>query len=214
MDGRQNTNYEYPQNDGYNNNFQQENVNYGQANQQVSYDQHGYAYDNSQQNTYQNNMYQNNVKEKKVYNNPFNRFGGYGLNMMVYLLLAAIMFMTGSTTALTILFVAVFILEKDNELNKVMATLLLEVFVFALIQDVWYLVYSPIYNGLTSLMGNLDYYSDIYDIVGFLSKSVSFINKTVTWVCNLAMVGVGFLNISNITKGKFKVPKFINKYFN
>ena len=217
MDGRQDNSYGYPQNDGYQQNFQQNDQNgYNQSNQQMEYNQQGYAYGPNayQQNTYQQNVGQQTVNVKKSYNNPFNRVGGYGLNLMVYMILASIMFMTGSTTALTLLFVAVFIIEKDNELNKVIATLLLEVFALALVQDVWYLVYSPIYNGLTGLKTNLDYYSNLYDVVEFLNKAVVFVNKTVTWLCSLLMVVVGIINFNNISKGKFKVPKIINKYFN
>lgn len=217
MDGRQDNSYGYPQNNGYQQHFQQNDQNgYNQPNQQMEYSQQGYAYDPNayQQNTYQQNVGQQTVNVKKSYNNPFNRVGGYGLNLMVYMILASIMFMTGSTTALTLLFVAVFIIEKDNELNKVIATLLLEVFALALVQDVWYLVYSPIYNGLTGLKNNLDYYSNLYDVVEFLNKAVVFVNKTVTWLCSLLMVVIGIINFNNISKGKFKVPKIINKYFN
>lgn len=213
MDGGQNNNYGYPQNDGY----QQGQYQGQQMNN--TYDNNGYVYNNQYQGqqmtgTEQQNMYQQGVKQKKVYNNPFDRVGSYNINMMVYLLIATMMFMSGSTTALTIFFVALFILEKDNELTKALVVMMLGAFALSLVSSIWYLIYSPVSNGLTSLMSSVGYYSDAYDIIEWIAKAFQFLNRTVNWVCDILFILFGALNLSALTKGKMKLPKFISKYFN
>ena len=173
------------------------------------YQQNGY-----QQNNYgqQQTMSQSN-KHCVNYTNSLDKTGAFKLNLMIYVALGCLMFMCNLITPLVILFAVAFIMEKDNELNKVLATLI----VFSLVISVGY---SIIYDLTTpfsklgyTIMEKASYDSIVYKFGDLISSGIGSIRDLISWIVDIAYIVIGAMELSNVKKGKFKVPKFISKYF-
>lgn len=197
--GGQQMNYKQEQNVSYNNG-------YAQAAQTHSndYKQNGYAY----------NTYSQQVKQQVSYNGVIDKTGAFGMNLMIYVLIGCILFMCNSTTALIILFAVAFMMEKDNELTKVLATLIVLVLVFNVGYSLVYNITTPISKLGYTIMEQASYDNLLYKFGDFLSSGVSTIRSVISWVFDMGLVIIGALEFNNVKKGKFKVPKLVDNYFN
>lgn len=192
-------------------NYQQEqNVNYNNGYAQVVQPQ-GNDY---QQNGYTQNAYQQPVKPQVTYNNVLDKTGNYGMNLMVYVLIGCALFMCNATTALIILFAAAFVMEKDNELTKVLATLIILGLVFTVGYNVIYNLTTPLSKLGYSIMEAASYGDFLYNVGDWLSSGISSIRTIVSWVFDMGLIVLGALEFVNVRKGTFKVPKLIANYFN
>ena len=172
---------------------------------------HGMGY---QQNGYQQNTYQKQVKQHVTYNNVLDKTGNYGMNLMVYVIIGCALFMCNATTALIILFAAAFVMEKDNELTKVLATLVILGLVFTIGYNVIYNITTPISKLGYSIMDSASYGDAIYNIGDWLSSSISSIRTVISWVFDIGLIVIGAIEFNNVRRGTFKVPKLLANYFN
>lgn len=187
---------------------------------QNNYNPNGYAQGNNfnqNQNNFNPNGYtQNNVninKANNVFNNTLNKNGKVGLNLMVYVLLASLAFAGEFSTSLVIIFAAAFIVEKDKDLNKVLASMISTLFMLSIIYSIVYMLIDPLSNAGYKIMGAADYDSFFYNLGSWLTDAIISIKQFVSWVYDAALIVIALLNFNKVSKGKFKVPKFISKYF-
>ena len=193
---------------------------YQQQGQNVNYN-NGYA--QAQQNDYSNQGYQQGyqqadyskpVKQKVTYNNVLNKTGNYGMNLMIYVIIGCALFMCNATTALIILFAAAFIMEKDNELTKVLATLIILELVFTVGYNVVYDLTTPISKLGYSIMIEASYGNLLYKFGDALSSGINSIRTIISWLFDIGLIVIGAIEFNNVRKGKFKAPKLIANYFN
>lgn len=200
-----------PQMNGQQMNYQQEqNVNYNNGYVQAAQPQ-GNDY---QQNGYAQNAYQQPVKPQVTYNNVLDKTGNYGMNLMVYVLIGCALFMCNATTALIILFAAAFVMEKDNELTKVLATLIILGLVFTVGYNVIYNLTTPLSKLGYSIMENASYGDILYKLGDAVSSGISSIRTIISWVFDIGLIVIGALEFLNVKKGTFKAPKLLANYFN
>lgn len=186
---------------------QQTNNNYNQGN---GYEQQNMGY--QQNNGYQQNQ---NIKQKapKIYNNSLNVTGDTGVNLMVFVLLASMFLMTRNTTAMMITLAVAFVLEKNKELWEVLITALATLVAIVIAYDILILLMQPISSFGFWLADLADYSGFVYDLGNFLYESVSKIRTFIGWVYELGSIALGILLLMNVTRGKFKTPKMLKKYF-
>lgn len=179
----------YQQNDGY----QQQNMNYQQNNQ------YGQA--------------QKTPRENRVYNNALNVTGDTGVNLMVFVMLASIFLMTRNTTAMMITIAVAFVLEKNKKLWEVLVTTLITLAAIVIAYDILILLIQPI-SSLGYWLADIgDYSGFIYEVGKFLYESTSKIRSFIGWVYDIGAIVLGILTFTSVSKGKFKTPKFLKKYF-
>lgn len=202
-------------NQGVNNGQSQ--MGYQQQGQNVSYN-NGYAQaqqtDYSQQGYQQQATYSQPVKPQVTYNNVLDKTGNYGVNLMIYVIIGCALFMCNATTALIILFAAAFVMEKDNELTKVLATLIVLGLVFTVGYNVLYNLTTPISKLGYTIMEQASYGNFLYKLGDAVSSGVSSIRTIISWLFDMGLIVIGALEFVNIKKGKFKTPKLIANYFN
>ena len=182
---------------------------YAQA-QQTDYSQQGYQ----QQGYQQQATYNQPVKPQVTYNNVLDKTGNYGVNLMIYVIIGCALFMCNATTALIILFAAAFVMEKDNELTKVLATLIVLGLVFTVGYNVLYNLTTPISKLGYTIMEQASYGNFLYKLGDAVSSGVSSIRTIISWLFDMGLIVIGALEFVNIKKGKFKTPKLIANYFN
>ena len=173
-----------------------------------------YQQENYQQGNYgQQQALNQNSKSNVSYTNSLDKAGAFKLNLMIYVTLGCLMFMCNFTTSLVILFAVAFIMEKDNELTKVLATLLVLSLVISVGYNVLYDLTTPFSKLGYSIMEKASYGNFIYKFGDLISSGISSIRGLLSWVADIAYIVIGAIEFSNIKKGKFKAPKFISKYF-
>lgn len=196
--GQTNNNY------NQNNSYEQQNMGYGQPTQ--GYEQQGMNYDQQHQ------QKQRKQKEPKNYSSSLNIVGATGVNLMIFVMLAAIFLMTRNATALMITVAVVFILEKNKELWEVMVTSVVMLAAILIGYNILVLLLQPISSFGYWLADLADYTGAIYKIGNFLYESTSKIRGLIGWVYELGSIGLGAMLFINVSKGKFSVPKFIKKF--
>lgn len=201
--GQQQLNYQQQMNQQNMQNSQMQSNEYAQT-QNTEYQQ-----SHSQQ---MNNQFKG---QSASYNNLLDKTRKFKINTMTYALIGSLLFMCQFTTAFIIFFAMVFITEKDkdNEIIKILATLLL----ISLTISVGYSVVCAFIKPFSSLgyfiMSKASYDGAIYKFGDFIVSGLGSIKSTISWIIDVTFIVVGASEFNNIKKGKFKVPKFINKYF-
>lgn len=189
------------------------------AQQQMNQQQINAGYD-ANINNYQNNSPQYNGYEqqmsvqKATYNNELNKNGKYGFNLMIYVLIASLLFMGGLTQALVILFAIVFIAEKDSQLNKVIITILFLDLALFIGYRIIYELLTPFNRLGDTIINHAIYDGIVYKIGRFISSGILTLKSILSWVYDIGIMIIGALQFNNVRKGKFKVPKIIDKYLN
>lgn len=171
-----------------------------------------------QQSDYSQGMYNQQIgsqpkKQSVNYNNLLDKTGKFGLNLMIYVMLGCLLFMCNLTTALIILFAVAFIMEKDNDLTKVLATLLVVSLVVSVGYDIIYALTTPFSRLGYSIMEQASYGNFLYKFGDFISSGLNSIRNILSWIVDVAFIVIGAIEFNNIRKGKFRAPKFISKYF-
>lgn len=210
MDNGYGNGYSQQSNNNYNQNFGYEQQNMGYDQQNAGYEQQGMNY--NQQNMGYNQQTQKKQKESKNYNNSLNTVGSTGVNLMVFVMLAAIFLMTRNITALMITVAVAFVLEKNKELWEVLISAVVMLAAIVIGYNLLTLLLQPISSFGFWLADLADYSGAIYKIGNFLYESTSKIRSLIGWVYELGSIGLGALLFMNVSKGKFKAPKFIKKY--
>lgn len=198
MNQQQNTFSGQAPNMGYNN---------GYAQAQNEYQQSDY------QNMYNQQMGGQAKKQLVNYNNVLDKTGKFGLNLMVYVLIGCLLFMCNLTTALIILFAVAFIMEKDNDLTKVLATLLVISLTISVGYNVVYALTTPFSKLGYSIMEQASYSTFLYKFGDFIASGINSIRSVLSWIVDIAYIIIGALKFKDIKKGKLKTPKIISKYF-
>lgn len=171
-----------------------------------------------QQSDYSQGMYNQQIgsqpkKQSVNYNNVLDKTGKFGLNLMIYVMLGCLLFMCNLTTALIILFAVAFIMEKDNDLTKVLATLLVVSLTISVGYNVIYALTTPFSRLGYSIMEQASYGNFLYKFGDLISSGLNSIRSILSWVVDVAFIVIGAIEFNNIRKGKFRAPKFISKYF-
>lgn len=192
-------------------NYQQEqSVNYNNGYAQAAHTQSN----DYQQNGYTQNAYNQSVNQQVSYNNVLDKTGAFGMNLMIYVLIGCVLFMCNATTSLIILFAVAFMMEKDNELTKVLATLIILGLVFTVGYNIIYNLTTPISKMGYTIMEQASYGGFLYNMGDFLASGISTLRTVISWIFDMGLIAVGALEFNNVKKGKFKTPKFITNYFN
>lgn len=173
-----------------------------------------YQQENYQQSNFgQQQTLNQNSKHSVNYTNSLDKTGAFKLNLMVYVTLGCLMFMCNLITPLVILFAVAFIMEKDNELTKVLATLIVLSLVISVGYNVVYDLTTPFSKLGYSIMEKASYGNLVYKFGDLISSGISSIRELLSWLVDIAYIVIGAIELNNIKKGKFKTPKFISKYF-
>lgn len=172
-----------------------------------------YQQSNYSQDMYSQQMSSQTKRQPVSYNNVLDKTGKFGLNLMTYVLIGCLLFMCNFTTALIILFAVAFIMEKDNDLTKVLATLLVVSLVVSVGYDIIYALTTPFSRLGYSIMEQASYGNFLYKFGDLISSGLNSIRSILSWVVDVAFIVIGAIEFNNIRKGKFRAPKFISKYF-
>ena len=172
-----------------------------------------YQQSNYSQDMYSQQMSSQTKRQPVSYNNVLDKTGKFGLNLMIYVLIGCLLFMCNFTTALIILFDVAFIMEKDNDLTKVLATLLVVSLVVSVGYDIIYALTTPFSRLGYSIMEQASYGNFLYKFGDLISSGLNSIRSILSWVVDVAFIVIGAIEFNNIRKGKFRAPKFISKYF-
>lgn len=176
--------------------------------QNTEYEQSDYS-----QSMYNQQMGSQPKKQPVSYNNILDKTGKFGLNLMIYVLVGCLLFMCNLTTVLIILFAIAFIMEKDNGLTKVLATLLVISLTISVGYNVIYALTTPFSRLGYSIMEQASYGNFLYKFGDFISSGLNSIRNILSWIVDVAFIVIGAIEFNNIRKGKFRAPKFISKYF-
>lgn len=172
-----------------------------------------YQQSNYSQDMYSQQMSSQTKRQPVSYNNVLDKTGKFGLNLMIYVLIGCLLFMCNFTTALIILFAVAFIMEKDNDLTKVLATLLVVSLVVSVGYDIIYALTTPFSRLGYSIMEQASYGNFLYKFGDLISSGLNSIRSILSWVVDVAFIVIGAIEFNNIRKGKFRAPKIISKYF-
>ena len=176
-----------------------------------------------QQNMGMNNMGMNNMGMNNMgmgtmqsapvtYNNVLDKKGALNINLMIYVLIATLLFITGQNSSLMLLFLAAVIVEKDTDLTKTLATFVVYSLGLYAVYSVLFTVLSPISSTVVSIMTDAEYGSFLYNTFSALSGAISGIKNLLGLVYDVAQIAVGALMFMNIYKGKFKTHKLLDKF--
>lgn len=172
-----------------------------------------YQQSNYSQDMYSQQMSSQTKRQPVSYNNVLDKTGKFGLNLMAYVLIGCLLFMCNFTTALIILFAVAFIMEKDNDLTKVLATLLVISLTISVGYNVIYALTTPFSRLGYSIMEQASYGNLLYKFGDFISSGLNSIRSILSWIVDVAYIVIGAIEFNNIRKGKFRTPKFISNYF-
>lgn len=172
-----------------------------------------YQQSNYSQDMYSQQMSSQTKRQPVSYNNVLDKTGKFGLNLMIYVLVGCLLFMCNLTTALIILFAIAFIMEKDSDLTKVLATLLVISLTISVGYNVIYALTTPFSRLGYSIMEQASYGNFLYKFGDFISSGLNSIRNILSWIVDVAFIVIGAIEFNNIRKGKFRAPKIISKYF-
>lgn len=162
----------------------------------------------------QANKASNQFKESTTdLNWDYNKEGALGFRLIAYAAVANLMFMCGLTTGLSILFAIVAIVEKDNKLTRIVASMLATVLILQIGVDLWDLIEVPLSASLGKLRDLFNYGNVAYKGVNGMVEGIRFVDKIVNWLYHVALICIGMMNMKKITTGTYKTSKYITKYF-